>query len=137
MASLQEADKSGFTFSECVRLKKNGSTKFAIARAGLKVARKLSRGIEIGWRSGFDSGLSLDYVYKNEPHGFGVLGRSIDKSYLNSIGWRGIRQRKANLEEILRDLIVKMHQEKRAVRILDIAAGAGRYVIETIRALPE
>src|SRR2546430_1745513 len=57
MASLQEADKSGFTFSECERLKKNGSTKFAVARAGLKIARKLSRGIEIGWRSGFDSGL--------------------------------------------------------------------------------
>jgi len=32
---------------------------------------------------------------------------------------------------------VQVHQEKRAVRILDIAAGAGRYVIETIRALPE
>src|SRR2546423_3153852 len=137
MASLQEADKSGFTFSECERLKKNGSTKFAVARAGLKIARKLSRGIEIGWRSGFDSGLSLDYVYKNEAHGKSAVGRLIDKSYLDSIGWRGIRERKNNLEKLLRDLILKVHREHRAVRVLDIAAGAGRYVIETIRNLPE
>jgi SAM-dependent methyltransferase len=57
----------------------------------------------------------------------------IDKSYLNSIGWRGIRERKANLDKTLRDLISKVHRENRSVRILDIAAGAGRYVIEAIR----
>src|SRR5262249_26370713 len=57
-------------------------------------------------------------------------------SYLNSIGWRGIRQRRTNLENTLRDLIVKVHRENRSVRILDVAAGAGRYVIETIRTLP-
>ena len=136
-ASLQSADESGFTFLEYQRLKKNGSTKFAMARTGLKIAERFSRGIEIGSYYGFDSGLSLDYVYKNEPHGFGVVGRLIDKSYLNSIGWRGIRQRKTNLEKVLRDLIMKLHRERRVVRILDIAAGAGRYVIETIRALPE
>jgi alpha-beta hydrolase superfamily lysophospholipase/SAM-dependent methyltransferase len=137
MMSLKAADKSGFTFSEYERLKKNGSGKFAFASAGLKIARKFSRGIEIGWRTGFDSGLSLDYVYKNEPGGAGIVGRLIDKSYLNSPGWRGIRQRKLNLEKALRDLILKVHRESRAVRVLDIAAGAGRYVIETIRALPE
>jgi SAM-dependent methyltransferase len=38
---------------------------------------------------------------------------------------------------MLRDLILKVHRQNRAVRIVDIAAGAGRYVIETIRALPE
>ena len=132
---LHDADKTGFTFSEYERLKNNGSAKFAIARAGLKMAGKLSRGIAIGWRNGFDSGLSLDYVYKNQPHGLGFVGRLIDKSYLNSPGWRGIRQRRRNLEKTLRDLILKVHRESRPVRILDIAAGAGRYVIETIRAL--
>jgi SAM-dependent methyltransferase len=95
----------------------------------------LSRGIEIGWRSGFDSGLSLDYVYRNEPTGWSPLGRLIDKSYLNSIGWRGIRQRKENLNKALRDLILKVHRANEPVRILDIAAGAGRYVIETIRGI--
>src|SRR5215475_12065589 len=135
--SLLDADKSGYTAHEYQRLKNNGSPKFAVARAGLKVAGRLSRGIEVGWRSGFDSGLSLDYIYKNEPTGWSPLGRLIDKSYLNSTGWRGIRERKKNLNKTLRDLILKVHGENRPVRILDIAAGAGRYVIETIREMPE
>jgi alpha-beta hydrolase superfamily lysophospholipase/SAM-dependent methyltransferase len=135
--SLLTADKTGYTAREYERLKRNGSVKFAIARAGLRVAGQFSDGIEIGWRNGFDSGLSLDYIYKNEPHGWSALGRLIDKSYLNSIGWRGIRQRKENLENVLRDLIPRLHRETRPVQILDIAAGVGRYVIETIRAFPE
>src|SRR5262249_52532543 len=69
--------------------------------------------------------------------GWSPLGRVIDKSYLNSVGWRGIRQRKANLNKTLRDLILKVHRENRPVTILDIAAGAGRYVIEAIRDTPE
>ncbi len=137
MPSLLTADENGYTAREYERMKTNGSLKFAIARAGLKVAGQLSRGIEIGWRSGFDSGLSLDYVYNNEPDGRGALGRLIDKSYLDSIGWRGIRQRKANLEHVLSNLIVQLHGENRPVQILDIAAGAGRYVIETISAFRE
>jgi alpha-beta hydrolase superfamily lysophospholipase/SAM-dependent methyltransferase len=137
--SLLHADRSGHTWNEYERLRRNGKVKFAVARAGLKMAGRLSRGVDLGWRSGFDSGLSLDYVYKNEPRGSIGLGRLIDKSYLNSIGWRGIRQRKMNLEEALRKVIGKVHEERRVVRILDIASGAGRYVIETMhraRAIP-
>src|SRR5579864_4466186 len=136
-SSLRNADKAGYTWREYERLKNNGSAKFAIVRAGLKLGGRMSRGIGLGQKSGFDSGLSLDYVYKNEPQGAVGLGRLIDKSYLNSIGWRGIRQRKINLESALRDLIQKLNAENRAARILDIAAGAGRYVIETIRVMPE
>ena len=135
--SLVSADKSGYTAQEHEGLKNNGSARFAFSRSGLKIAGRLSRGINIGWRYGFDSGLSLDYVYENEPHGWSPFGRVIDKSYLNSIGWRGIRQRKANLNKILRGLILKVYRENRPVRIFDIAAGAGRYVIETIRDMPE
>jgi alpha-beta hydrolase superfamily lysophospholipase/SAM-dependent methyltransferase len=135
--SLIAADRSGYTWREYERLKNDGSAKFAIVRTGLKFAGRMSRGIELGWRNGFDSGLSLDYVYKNEPQGSIGLGRLIDKSYLNTIGWRGIRQRKINLEKALRDSIQKLNAGDRAVRILDIAAGAGRYVIETIRAMPK
>jgi SAM-dependent methyltransferase len=61
----------------------------------------------------------------------------IDKSYLNSVGWRGIRQRKANLKNALRNVIENLHREGRCIRILDIAAGAGRYVIETVHELPD
>jgi len=134
--SLLNADQAGYTRDEYERLKSRGGMKFAVARAGLKVAGRLSDGVDLGWRNGFDSGLSLDYVYENKPRGSLGVGRLIDKSYLNSIGWRGIRQRKANLKNALGNVIENLHREGRPVRILDIAAGAGRYVMETMHELP-
>src|SRR5437870_10666620 len=134
--SLLNADQAGHTRDEYERLKSCGGMKFAVARAGLRTAGRLSHGVDLGWRNGFDSGLSLDYVYENKPRGSLGVGRLIDKSYLNSIGWRGIRQRKANLKNALRSVIEKLHKEWRPVRILDIAAGAGRYVMETVHELP-
>jgi SAM-dependent methyltransferase len=134
--SLLDADQAGYTRDEYERLKSRGGMKFAVARAGLRVAGRLSDGVNLGWRNGFDSGLSLDYVYENKPRGSLGVGRLIDKSYLNSIGWRGIRQRKVNLKNALRNVIENLHREGRRVCILDIAAGAGRYVMETVHELP-
>ena len=135
--SLLEADRMGYTWEEHERLKLRGGPQFPIIRAAMKTAGRLSKGIDLGWRSGFDSGLALDYVYENQPAGATRLGRAIDAAYLGSIGWRGIRQRRANLEKLLRQLIEQTHAAGRAVRILDIAAGGGRYILETIRALPQ
>jgi alpha-beta hydrolase superfamily lysophospholipase/SAM-dependent methyltransferase len=135
--SLLNADKSGYTAREYERLKNNGSVKFAVARAGLRAAGRLSHGVDLGWRNGFDSGLSLDYVYENKARGSLGVGRLIDKSYLSSIGWRGIRQRKVNLKNALRNVIQNLHREGRSVRILDIAAGPGRYVMETVHELSD
>jgi alpha-beta hydrolase superfamily lysophospholipase/SAM-dependent methyltransferase len=135
--SLLNADKFGYTWEEYERLKLWGGPQFAVVRAGMKTGGRLSKGIDLGWRSGFDSGLTLDYVYENKAQGATRLGRFIDHGYLNSIGWRGIRQRKKNLEKLLRNVIEKTHAAGRPVRILDIAAGGGRYVLETMRALPE
>ena len=134
--SLLEADKYGHTWEEHERLKLRGSPVFALVRGGMKTGGRLSKGIDLGWRSGFDSGLTLDYVYENKAQGSTPLGRLIDHGYLNSIGWRGIRQRKKNLEKLLRSVIETTHAEGRPVRIVDIAAGGGRYLLETMRALP-
>jgi len=131
--SLFRADRSGHTWGEYERLRRNGKARFAVARAGLRMAGRLSRGVAVGWRNGFDSGLSLDYVYRNEARGRMGVGRFIDRSYLNSVGWRGIRQRKTNLESALHETIGKLHGQGREVRILDLAAGPGRYVMETMR----
>ena len=135
--SLLNADKYGYTWEEYERLKLRGGPQFAVVRAGMKTGGRLSKGIDLGWRSGFDSGLTLDYVYENKAQGATRLGRFIDHGYLNSIGWRGIRQRKTNLEKLLRNVIGKTHASGRPVRIVDIAAGGGRYLLETMRALPD
>jgi len=134
--SLLEADKYGHTWEEFERLKLRGSPHFAVMRGGMKTGGRLSRGIDLGWRTGFDSGLTLDYVYENKARGLTPLGRLIDRNYLNSPGWRGIRQRKENLATLLRRVIKRAHADGLPVRILDVAAGGGRYLLETMRSLP-
>jgi SAM-dependent methyltransferase len=56
----------------------------------------------------------------------------IDRSYLQAIGWRGIRQRKAHVEELLRAAFARLAAKAEAVRVLDIAAGHGRYVLDAL-----
>jgi alpha-beta hydrolase superfamily lysophospholipase/SAM-dependent methyltransferase len=104
-------------------------------RLFLKTLGKLSKGVQIGWKHGFDSGESLDHVYRNSPQGITPLGRLIDRIYLSSPGWNGIRQRRIHLEILLRQAIQRIHQQGKPVRLLDVAAGGGRYVLETMRDL--
>jgi hypothetical protein len=101
-------------------------------RAMLSLAGRFSSGIGIGQRTGFDSGESLDYVYGNEAWGRGVIGRVIDRAYLDAVGWRGIRRRKAHLEAAIREAVEALRESERPVRILDIAAGRGRYVLDAL-----
>ncbi len=133
--SLLDADKQGYTKAEYDRLCSPGGLQFALMRGALKTVGRLSHGIQLGLRAGFDSGMTLDYVYRNVARGITPLGRLIDRGYLNTIGWRGIRQRKVHLENVLRETIEKVHAAGQPVRLLDIAAGAGRYVLETMRAM--
>jgi hypothetical protein len=101
-------------------------------RALLRLGAGLSHGIALGYRHGFDSGPMLDYVYRNQAQGAGPLGRLADRVYLNQIGWRGIRARRALLERTLRRLIDERRARGAATHILDIAAGPGRYLLELI-----
>jgi alpha-beta hydrolase superfamily lysophospholipase/SAM-dependent methyltransferase len=133
--SLLGADQRGFTRDEYDRLCRPGSFRFAAARWLLKGPGRLSRGIEIGCTHGFDSGVMLDYIYENRARGVTPLGRLVDRIYLDSIGWRGIRVRRRLLEQTLRATIEETHSAGRPVRLLDIASGPGRYVLETIRSL--
>ncbi|MFP5472866.1 MAG: class I SAM-dependent methyltransferase family protein, partial [Gammaproteobacteria bacterium] len=103
---------------------------WAATRAGLRLGGRLSRGIALGHATGFDSGSTLDYVYRNEPAGAPLVGRLVDRTYLDSIGWRGIRQRKLHVEELLREAMGRLAHEGREVRLMDIAAGHGRYVLD-------
>ncbi|MGO4391973.1 bifunctional alpha/beta hydrolase/class I SAM-dependent methyltransferase [Variovorax sp. M-6] len=109
---------------------------WALTRAGLRFGGLLSRGVKLGHDTGFDSGSTLDYVYRNEAAGAGPLGRSIDRTYLDSIGWRGIRQRKLHVEELLREAMALLARQQREVRLMDIAAGHGRYVLDAVSASP-
>jgi alpha-beta hydrolase superfamily lysophospholipase len=135
---LLDADQTGYTKDEFDALKRplpQLSTKsllFAISKFGIRTGGRLSDGIRLGLETGFDSGSTLDYVYRNESWGITPLGRLIDWFYINSIGWRGIRTRKQNVEVLLMRAIETLRSKGQAVRIFDIAAGQARYVFETI-----
>lgn len=109
---------------------------WAAYRASMRLGGRLSAGVALGHRTGFDSGSTLDYVYRNTPTGAGPVGRAIDRNYLDAIGWRGIRQRKRHLEELLRLALARLHTEGQPLRVLDIAAGHGRYVLEALSEAP-
>ena len=101
-------------------------------RYGMKMLGTQSAGVRLGFATGFDSGSTLDYVYRNQPQGSGWLGRQIDKYYLNSVGWRGIRQRKVHLQQLIQQAVVTLTSQGKLVRVVDIAAGHGRYVLDAL-----
>jgi alpha-beta hydrolase superfamily lysophospholipase/SAM-dependent methyltransferase len=133
--SLLDADRQGYTREEFDRLSRPGSPHLAVVRMAMRTVGRISGGIATGWKHGFDSGVMLDYVYANRAQGLTPLGRFFDRRYLDSIGWRGIRLRRENLERLLQQIIVETHAAGQPVRILDIACGGGRYLLETIHRL--
>lgn len=137
------ADQAGYTRDEYERLSRPlpvwcyRRAGFAVQRAFMKTIGRLSYGIRNGWRSGFSSGHALDHVYDDVARGTTPLGRAIDRVYLDAIGWRMIRQRRLHLQAALREAIeesARRHPD-RPVRVLDIAAGRGRYLLEALRDL--
>jgi alpha-beta hydrolase superfamily lysophospholipase len=103
---------------------------WAAMRANLKFGGALAEGIALGHATGFDSGATLDYVYRNEARGRTLVGRMIDRTYLDAIGWRGIRQRKLDVEDLLREAIARLRAAGLPVHVVDVAAGRGRYALE-------
>lgn len=98
---------------------------------------RTSGGIALGYHYGFDSGEMLDYVYENRVRGRWLVGRVIDRIYLNAIGWRAIRTRKELLKQLmLRELESHRVADQPAV-LLDVASGPGRYLLEVCQMLKD
>ncbi|MEO8215624.1 MAG: bifunctional alpha/beta hydrolase/class I SAM-dependent methyltransferase [Acidobacteriota bacterium] len=105
---------------------------WSLTRQSMKFGGALSEGVKLGQQTGFDSGSTLDYVYRNEPGGLLPVGKLIDRNYLQSIGWRGIRQRKTHVEELIGEAMKRLHEAGSPIHVMDIAAGHGRYVLEAL-----
>ena len=138
---LLDADRAGYTREEHDRLSRPlrspRALPFAVLGAALRSLGRLSDGIQLGWRSGFDSGRSLDYVYQDRAAGRLLIGRWVDRLYLDSPGWRGVRVRRAHLQALLAETVDRLFEAgRRPVRVVDLAAGGGRYVLEVAAARP-
>lgn len=108
---------------------------FALARKIIRHLGRFSNGMKLGLETGFDSGSTLDYVYRNEIGGSNSIGRLLDRAYLESPGWTGIRARKFMLEELLSLGALNLREAGLPVRVMDVAAGHGRYVLDTLEAI--
>jgi hypothetical protein len=137
---LLEAHKRGPTYDEAQGLRRplpvlsQRGLYWAMTRQSLKLGGLLSEGVKLGHDTGFDSGSTLDYVYRNQARGVPLLGTLVDRMYLESIGWRGIRQRKLHVEELQREAMRQLRADGKPVHVLDVAAGHGRYVLEALQA---
>ncbi|MGE8654849.1 MAG: bifunctional alpha/beta hydrolase/class I SAM-dependent methyltransferase [Acinetobacter gandensis] len=108
-----------------------------LTKQNLKIGSIFSSGLKIGENTGYDSGSTLDFVYRNRAESSNPIGKLIDRQYLNAIGWRGIRVRKQNIEAMLKKYANQIIQNHQAVRIMDIAAGHGRYILDAVQQLPQ
>ncbi|UUM26573.1 bifunctional alpha/beta hydrolase/class I SAM-dependent methyltransferase [Acinetobacter colistiniresistens] len=107
-----------------------------LTKRNLKLGSKFSRGLRIGEDTGYDSGSTLDFVYRNQGESKNILGNIIDQQYLNAIGWRGIRVRKQHIEQLFAKYAQVLNKQRKDIRILDIAAGHGRYILDAVSQLP-
>lgn len=135
---LVKADKEGYTYAEYTKIQAGdvgafNKMSYAFQVLSMKTLGMLSEGIRIGYKYGFDSGISLDHVYKNKARGDLLLGKIIDYFYINAVGWKGIRARRVHMRESLNHCIDALLAEGKAVRIMDIGSGPGRYLLETAK----
>lgn len=108
---------------------------YSIQKFSMKTFGFLSKGMSLGLKYGFDSGISLDYIYKNQANGKLLLGKFIDRFYLNQIGWTGVRERKKNLLALIEEKINNLGEEN--VKILDVAGGTGNYLFDIKEKYPK
>jgi alpha-beta hydrolase superfamily lysophospholipase len=140
VVDLRKAHLSGYSRDEADRLATPLSLTtprglyWALTRASIRFGGLFSNGIKTGVRTGFDSGSTLDYIYEDDARGLGPGGRLIDRQFLDAIGWRGIRQRKVHLQELIGKAFARLKAENKPVRVLDIAAGHGRYILDAVAA---
>ncbi|MBL8394918.1 MAG: bifunctional alpha/beta hydrolase/class I SAM-dependent methyltransferase [Candidatus Accumulibacter sp.] len=141
--SLLQAHREGYTRDEEEALGRPlpllslRRLNFAGTRLAMRTLGRLSTGIRIGLATGFDSGSSLDHVYGNQARGGWLLGKLIDRGYLDSIGWRGVRVRHAHLLLAMAKAADLLRAAGQPLHLADPAAGHGRYVFEAVRQLPE
>lgn len=138
LPALLDAHRVGATFDEAQALAwppqrwSLAGLRWRFVRAGMRLGGRLSQGIRLGLDTGFDSGSTLDYVYEHRPRGSGPLGRMIDRNYIESPGWRGIRIRRLHLHALLREASNRLRAAGMPVHVVDVAAGHGRYVLEAL-----
>ncbi len=96
----------------------------------LQTIGMLSEGIKIGYTQGFDSGMIMNYVYENTPHGSLYIGRLLDKAFLNQITCKAFRA----VKQIVQDALTTYLEEGKGkpTFIMDLASGKADYIYDVL-----
>lgn len=104
------------------------SPRHLFLRFAMRTVGRLSDGIRLGFREGFDSGSMVDYVYRARASGITPLGRLIDRSMLRHPVWAGVRARRELLIGQLRAALAASGTS--GPSLFDMAAGPGSYLLK-------
>ncbi|MER3447036.1 MAG: hypothetical protein C4291_09415 [Candidatus Dadabacteria bacterium] len=90
-----------------------------------------SDGIKTGYTYGFDSGMIMNYVYQNTPHGRFYIGKLLDRVFLNQITCKAFRA----IKEIQKNAIKNYLEQRNGspTFIVDLASGKADYIYDALR----
>lgn len=95
-----------------------------------------SDGIRLCRTEGAASGRMMGYACRNQEQGKGIIGRWIDRRFLNYPGWEGVRQRRAAMANLIVRAIQDLKNEGcDSPVVLDIASGTADYLFDAILSL--
>ncbi|CAG0947945.1 putative protein YnbC [Anaerolineae bacterium] len=105
---------------------------YKLTGVAMRTIGKSSDSIRLGLERGFDSGEMMDRIYRNHASGQYGIGWLADLYYLNQIGCKGLRGRKACLKRALGETIRAQQRHGLQPVILDVASGPANYLVETL-----
>ncbi len=108
-----------------------GSWYYGLISLFLGTVGQLSDGIRTGYRHGFDSGMIMNYIYRNVPRGRFIIGGLLDRAFLSQITCRAFRA----VKEVQKNMILRYLAERagRDTFIADMASGEADYLYDVLR----
>jgi SAM-dependent methyltransferase len=94
---------------------------------------RYSEGLRLVVDHGPKSGAVFEYACRNQPCGSGPFGRWVDKKFLRSRRWQGLRQRTETTKAIVAEILALRRAAGRTTMILDLASGTAPYLRELAR----
>jgi SAM-dependent methyltransferase len=79
-----------------------------------------------------DSGVTFDYIYNDRASGYRPIGKLIDSIVLKLPSAKAVKTRKNYFKNILKSEIKKNIKIDKKTRIVDLASGPARYLVESI-----
>lgn len=97
----------------------------------LETFGRISRGIDIGFTHGFDSGIIMNYIYDNNPQGSLFIGKYLDTIFLNQVTCKAFR----SIKQIQKDKINTFLRERSGKKtyIVDLASGKADYLFDILK----